>query len=1160
LALVTEIAVFGPAGIPPNQTAACQYAFGNPQDGCFGTPNFHGCFVGWSALETGTLVCPANSSLFSPSVCQCLPGFLEAEGACSGGDNNGSPCPSCGNPANPANGNKFEQLRVYRGLNGFGLSLAFNTFDDYQNRFGRRWRDSFDRRISVNLTTAIAFRPDGKAFRFVPGGGGWTSDADTNHRLTELRSPSGVRTGWQLYVAEGDETEIYDVSGKLLSILSRAGLSQTLIYSDGTGGPGGGFLLDGAGRPTAVPIPTGNLIRALDNFGRTITFDYDAPSRVVALTDPGGGTFRFTYGANRSLASITFPDASVRSFLYNEPVNILGGVNRPAALTGIIDENGVRFATFQYDAQEHVTSTEHSDAERYVLSYGGDGSTVVRDPLGTARSYGFQLTLGAFKNTNISGPACPSCGAAAQSFDANGNVASRTDWNGNVTVYGYDLARNLETSRTEAFGTPQARTISTRWHPSFRLPARVAEPLRITSYVYNGDGVSCGVAADGATLVPGMLCSKTIQPTSDATGALGFGASAAGGPRTWQYTYNANGSVLTMDGPRTDLSDVTRYAYHADTDADLGKRGNVAAITNALGHTTQILAYNAQGQPLSIVDPNGLATALIYDARQRLTSRSVGGETTIYSYDAVGQLRQVTLPDGSSLSYGYDLSHRLTGITDSLGNSMVYTLDAMGNRTREQVFDPAGSLAQTRSRVFDPLDRLAQEIGAQFQTMQYAYDNQGNVTGVTDPLGHVTSNAYDALNRLVAVTDPGSGRTQYAYNGVDQLVAVSDPRNLTTTYDYDGLSNLNAQSSPDTGSTLNTYDSAGNLLTQTDAKGQLTRYTYDVLNRITNVVFADGSKRSYGYDQGANGLGRLTFFAETDPGSQITILQDYAYDAHGRAIVENRTMNGVTYAFGYSYDAAGRLAGLTYPSGRTVDYGFDAIGRINQVSTTAMGGATQIVASNIAYQPFSGVKSYNLGNGQAYSRVYDQDGRIASYGLGSRLFSLGYDPAGRIVSIGDANNSASNTYGYDSLDRLTSALTSGGFFAYSYDAVGNRTSKSVGSATETYTYAATSNRIASIAGAGGRSFSFDANGSTLTDGNNQYVYDARGRMAGATTASGTTFYKVNALGQRVRKTNLTDDRVFLYDMRGHLIAETGPAGVLKREYLYLNDIPLAVIQ
>ena len=57
-----------------------------------------------------------------------------------------------------------------------------------------------------------------------------------------------------------------------------------------------------------------------------------------------------------------------------------------------------------------------------------------------------------------------------------------------------------------------------------------------------------------------------------------------------------------------------------------------------------------------------------------------------------------------------------------------------------------------------------------------------------------------------------------------------------------------------------------------------------------------------------------------------------------------------------------------------------------------------------------------------------------------------------------------------------------------------------------------------------------------------------------------TAYQVNALGQRVRKTNASDDRVFLYDTRGHLIAETTPAGALLREYLYLNDIPLAVIQ
>jgi hypothetical protein len=67
-------------------------------------------------------------------------------------------------------------------------------------------------------------------------------------------------------------------------------------------------------------------------------------------------------------------------------------------------------------------------------------------------------------------------------------------------------------------------------------------------------------------------------------------------------------------------------------------------------------------------------------------------------------------------------------------------------------------------------------------------------------------------------------------------------------------------------------------------------------------------------------------------------------------------------------------------------------------------------------------------------------------------------------------------------------------------------------------------------------------------------------MVQSTGPLGTTSYQVNALGQRVRKTHSTDDRLFIYDARGHLIAETSPAGALLREYLYLNDIPLAVIQ
>jgi YD repeat-containing protein len=53
---------------------------------------------------------------------------------------------------------------------------------------------------------------------------------------------------------------------------------------------------------------------------------------------------------------------------------------------------------------------------------------------------------------------------------------------------------------------------------------------------------------------------------------------------------------------------------------------------------------------------------------------------------------------------------------------------------------------------------------------------------------------------------------------------------------------------------------------------------------------------------------------------------------------------------------------------------------------------------------------------------------------------------------------------------------------------------------------------------------------------------------------------VNALGQRIRKTNSLGDTVFHYDLAGRLIAETDPAGVRKREVIYLGDIPVAVVQ
>jgi len=1131
--------------------------------------------------------CPQFAALTAKGTCECIGTGIWNGTACQAPSTCTSPnsqyldtcvppiipdknCPDCGglgNPIDPGAAVKYERQAVIAdgtlGLDLQYVSKRSNTTALTRTApVGVRWSFTYGRQL---ITTFLegkigAARHDGRVLQFIPPGSGdnYLPQADISDRLERVRDAGGVFAGWRYYDSRAEAIETYDTSGILRRIDLLGGRFLVLTYSD-------------AGTPVAIARKPGLLILVADNYGRTLHFYYNVVHRVSRVVDVAGQNFSFTYddempslspstSGGGNLLSIIFPDGKVRRFHYNESA-YTSGAHLPNALTGITDENNVRFATFSYDTLGRPVSTEHAGGVwHYSVNYNPDGSAIVTDPLSSVRTFSFAAVIGVAKNTGISGPPCPGCGDASRTYNSNGSITSRIDWNGNRTDYAYDLFRNLETLRTEGLtsagaATPLTRTISTQWDANFRLPSAIAEPLRITTNVYDPDGTACGAR--------GVLCSRTIQATTDADGSQGFSATPTGTPRIWTYTYSANGSVLAMDGPRTDVSDVTTYTYYANEDPDLGKRGNVATIRNAAGHVTSITAYNAHGQPLTIVDPNGLTTQLTYDPRQRLTSKTVGSEVTAYEYDGVGQLTKITLPDGTFLNYSYDAAHRLVGMQDNLGNRIAYTLDAMGNRTLEQVFDPANSLAQMRSRVFSNLNRLFREIGAAGQVTEYAYDKQGNVTSVKDPLNKVTANAYDVLNRLRQVTDPALGVTQYGYNGLDALAQVSDPRSLTTSYTVNGLGNLTLQQSPDTGSTASTYDPAGNLLTQTDAKGQVTTYTYDALNRVTLITFHDGSRQTYAYDLGPNGLGRLSSITEISPANQTTSVITYAYDAHGRVVGETRTLGAQAYVTAYQYDAAGRLQSLTYPSGRSVSYAFDALGRISAVSTATPSDAPKVVVQAVSYHPFGGVTGFTFGNGQVYSRSVDQDGRIASYTLGAETYALAFDAASRITGISQLGNPANaKTYGYDVLDRLTAAVLPNTVFGYSYDAVGNRLTKSVGGTTEQYAYSTTSNRIASVTPAAGtfRAFTFDANGSTISDGPNTYAYDARGRMVQSVSGFGTTAYQVNALGQRVRKTNSATDTIFHYDTRGRLIAESDLGGNSRREYIYLGDIPVGAVQ
>ena len=1040
--------------------------------------------------------------------------------------------PGCGTPGtctdhpfNIANGNKFLIESDYRNSGPFPMQFTryFNSGVFSSINFGAlatqgrglggfAWRHSYDRVVSIEKpttsagTSAAVSRADGKAYLFTYNGSAWLPPSDVTDKLERLFIGSNP-AGWKLTAADGDYIETFNVQGQLTSITNRAGLTQTLAY-------------DGL-----------RLSSVTDPFGRTLTFTYDAASRIQTMTDPSGGIFTYAYSAadlTGKLVSVTYPDNTIRQYVYEQP-------EFPFSVTGIIDENNNRYSTYQYYiGNGWAMSSQLAGGADFISlqpnTHGG-GDNTTTDAFGLVRTYTFVQYDGSLRNTSISGPPCPSCGPAVQSYDTNGFPASRTDWNGNRTNYEFD-SRGLERSRTEGLTatgstTPQTRIITTDWHTTFRLPTLITEPGRTTTMTYDPVG---------------NLNSRTITDTVLKTS------------RTWNYPSYENGQVKTIDGPRTDVTDVTTYTYYAN--------GNIETITNALGHVTQITAYNAHGQPLTIVDPNGLTTTLGYDLRQRLISRNVGGELTIYDYYPAGQLKRVTMPDNSFLNYTYDAAHRLTQIDDSLGNRIVYTLDAMGNRHKEEVSDPLGVLKQTLTRNYGNLNLLFQVVGATNQTTTYGYDNQGNLTTIDGPLtdvADVTTNTYDALNRLASMTDPNSGQTTYDYNALDQMRSVTDPNNFRTNYTYDAFNNLRQLQSPDTGTTqYPLYDEAGNLKTQIDAKGQTTTYTYDALNRVATIGYTTDPSLNvvFTYDQGTNGKGRLT--GVTDSTGTIS----YAYDPKGRLTSETRVINGVTYVTGYSYDAFGRMAGITYPTGRQITYTPDGLGRIYAITTTK-DGATQTVLSNADYHPFGPLRAFTFGNNQNYIRGIDQDGRIYGYTLGSQAFKLIFDNASRVKSITDlADSTNQNTYDYDTLDRLERALLPSTVFLYSYDATGNRLSRTVGSATETYGPVTTSNRLPSLKPATGplRTFVYDDNGSTKDDAVKQFTYDARGRLIQTNSSLGAVQYGVNSLGQRIRKISTLGDTVYHYDSGGRLIAETSAGGTVKNEYIYLGDIPVAVIK
>jgi RHS repeat-associated protein len=876
---------------------------------------------------------------------------------------------------------------------------------------------------------------------------------------------------------------------------------------------------------------------------------------------PDGRFIEYIRDAIGNLSIVKYPDGRERRYLYGEPD--LAATDNPRLLTGIVDETGERYASFAYDAGGRVTSSGlHRDGNSLVdvttLRYVPYSQQVeVSEPTGSSALY----DVGADEFRNVTGITRGST-RVSRDYNPIGQMTSTVNMNGFTTRFEYSGGQVA--LKVEAEGQAEERR---------------------TSFAYDSKG-----RQTQSRVVAGGLIRLQRDVAYDANGAVTamcsmssavdyVCGSLASAPSNVRQVRLSNGEfgVQSVDGPRTDVADITTYTYFDAEDPACAsapttcayRRGDLKSVTSARGHTTHFVRYDGAGRLLESRDANGLVSTFTYTPRGWLASRTVGGLTTAITYTPVGDVQTVTTPDGRSLTYTYDTARRLTAVSDQRGNRIEWTLDNAGNRTAEAVKDASGTLRRTLTQQFNTLGRLSQAANAAGQATLFTQDANGNLDLASDPLNRTTDQDVDALDRVTKQLQDVAGlnvETQFGYDALDQLTTVTDPKGLITRYTNDGLGNLLKLESPDTGTTTYTVDAAGNRGSQTDARGVTVNYAYDALNRPTGITFPTAAlNTSFVYDSASGcpagetfALGRLSSMTDASGSTR------WCYDLLGRLTRKVQVTNGRTFTTAYAYDAQGRLSTQTLPSGAVVKFGY-ATGEVNTVAVRLPGSSVDLPLINgIERLPFGPVSKLTYGNGRTQTRAYDLDyaiDRITSSEASGWTQDYGVDAVGNLTSI--LGTGANNRFRYDGLDRLTHADNTSNVTQRQYpvDKTGNRTGKQTAAngAIAPYSYEATSHRLTQT---GTEARTYDAVGNPRTIGARQLTYDDRSRLTVFVNGSTTRRYQYTGQGLRVRKwtsSNTSGNTYFVYNENAQLIGEYNNTGARVQEIIWLGNLPIGVI-
>ncbi|QNA99635.1 RHS repeat-associated core domain-containing protein [Massilia sp. Se16.2.3] len=449
---------------------------------------------------------------------------------------------------------------------------------------------------------------------------------------------------------------------------------------------------------------------------------------------------------------------------------------------------------------------------------------------------------------------------------------------------------------------------------------------------------------------------------------------------------------------------------------------------------------------------------------------------------------------------------------------------------------------------------------------RYVNDDFGRTLVVSSPDSGTVTRSYDLAGRVIGSTDSHGNRATYAYDAAGRIarqtiLKAGNGKPVTTTWRWQG-SDLLAIDHP-AQSERYTYDANHRLLAKTVTLHRAgaepivsrTSYEYDADGQPRSITLADGSVIEYKRNA-QNALVALerhrvrTSWLRWLLPSQ-TLVSKIERDQVDISAFEYG--NGVQAR--YQRSPEGTLARIVYR--RAQD---PAPGTV--VTSAGIERLLGIAPAHAAMAPATAAQPVNvLGLPREPNSLFD-----------SRYL---WDVQGNLLGV--RGNDETRDYAYDARDRLiveARTRTTSGLrqvsqegpaidARYFYDASGNRLlaqqpAAGVDAATVRTAYQPGANRRSSEAG-GAQPIRYDASGLPLSIGKRAFEWDALGKLTAVREdGKDVAAYSYNHRGERIAKTAAGDTRHFLYTGR-KVAAELDAHGRVTREYLYLADKPVAII-